>query len=153
MAGNYSFKDAIMFAIGNEVEAYEFYRSAAERITSDSNLADTFRELAAEEQKHRDFLEDYLKGDIPEFVLEDFADYHVSEGVEKPKLTTDMKFVDAVALAMKKEEEAMNIYKKLAASSANGQQKELFLDLSRMEEMHKAKLEKMYVNAAYVEVW
>ncbi|KLU60750.1 rubrerythrin [Peptococcaceae bacterium CEB3] len=153
MTNTYSFKDAIIFAIHNEVEAYEFYRDAGKKITSDRNLADTFEELAVEEQKHRDFLQDYLDGDMPDFQLNDFDDYHVSEGVEKPKLTTNMKFVEAVALAMKKEEEAMNMYKKLAASSANDQQKELFLDLSRMEEMHKVKLEKIYVNAAYVEVW
>ncbi|AFM40865.1 hypothetical protein Desaci_1888 [Desulfosporosinus acidiphilus SJ4] len=148
-----SFKDAITYAISNEVDAYEFYRNAAKKITSDKNLADTFEELAAEEQKHRDFLQDYLVGDIPEFQLDDFDDYHVSESVESPKLSTEMKFVDAIALAMKKEEEAMNMYKKFALATTDDRQKKLFSDLSRMEEMHKVKLEKIYVNSAFGEVW
>ncbi|MDQ7096439.1 ferritin family protein [Desulfosporosinus sp. PR] len=150
---SYSFKDVIAFAIKNEVDSYEFYHNMAKKITSDSNLADTFEELAIEEQKHRDYLQDYLEGEIPEIQLADFEDYHVSESVAEPKLTEDIKFVDAIVLAMKKEEQAMNMYKKLALLSTDDRQKELFSDLSRIEEMHKVKLEKIYVNAAYVEVW
>ena len=149
----FTFKDAITFAISNEVDAYDFYSKAAKKITADKNLADTFAELAAEEQKHRDFLQDYLVGEIPEFHIESFEDYHISEGVEEPKLTTDLKFVDAIKLAMKKEEAAMNMYKKLALLITDGRQKELFLDLARMEELHKVKLEKIYVNVAFGEVW
>jgi rubrerythrin len=146
-------KTIITLAIDNEIEAYEFYQNASKKITSNDNLADTFQELAVEEQKHRKFLQDFLDGNIQDFKIDGFNDYHIAEGVEKPKLTTDMKFADAIALAMKKEEEAMVMYKRFADSSTNENQKKLFLDLSKMEEMHKVKLEKIYVNAAYAEVW
>jgi rubrerythrin len=146
-------REIITFAIQNEIEAYEFYRDAAKKITTDKNLAATFEELAIEEQKHRDFLEGLLTGEINEFPTDDISDYNISEGVEKPKLTTNMKFADAIALAMKKEEEAMNMYKKFAECSTDQHQKELFLNLSKMEATHKVRLEDIFVNAAYAEVW
>ena len=146
-------KDIINFAIEKEIEAYEFYQDAAKKIASDANLKKTFADLAAEELKHRKFLQDFPEGDVYEFHLADVADYHVSEAAEKPKLSTEMKFADAVALAMKKEEEAMNMYANLAAASANEKQKELFAELSKMEETHKVRLEDIYVNASFGEVW
>jgi rubrerythrin len=146
-------KDIINFAIEKEIEAYEFYQDAAQKIASDANLKKTFKDLAAEELKHRKFLQDFLEGDVYEFHLEDVADYHVSEAAEKPKLSTEMKFADAIALAMKNEEEAMNMYAGLASASLNDRQKELFTELSKMEEMHKVRLEEIYVNASYGEVW
>jgi len=146
-------KDIINFAIEKEIEAYEFYQDAAKKIASDANLKKTFADLAAEELKHRKFLQDFPEGDVYEFHLADVADYHVSEAAEKPKLSTEMKFADAVALAMKNEEEAMNMYAGLASASTNDQQKGLFAELSKMEEMHKVRLEEIYVNASYGEVW
>jgi rubrerythrin len=146
-------KDVINFAIEKEIEAYEFYQNAAQKIASDANLKKTFKDLAAEELKHRKFLQDFMEGDVYEFHLADVADYHVSEAAEKPKLSTEMKFADAVALAMKNEEEAMNMYADLAKASSNDKQKELFAELSKMEEMHKVRLEEIYVNASYGEVW
>jgi len=146
-------KDILEFAIGKEIEAYEFYLSASKKITKDENLAKTFEELAAQELKHREFLQDLMQGHVHHFHMPELEDFHISETVEKPKLTTEMKFADAVALAMKNEEEAMDMYSRLARGSADPDQKELFEELSRMEELHKVRLEEIYVNAAYGEVW
>jgi rubrerythrin len=146
-------KDILEFAIGKEIEAYEFYRDASKKITKDENLAKTFEELASQELKHRKFLEDLLQGDIHSFSMPEIEDYRISETVEKPKLSTDMKFADAVALAMKNEEEAMVMYGRLAKAGSDPQQKDLFEELSKMEELHKVRLEEIYVNAAYGEVW
>jgi rubrerythrin len=64
-----------------------------------------------------------------------------------------MKPADAIALAMKQEEEAMHMYAELAKCSADKEQKEMFGELSRMEKGHKVKLEGMYTNMAFPEVW
>jgi rubrerythrin len=146
-------KDILAFAVSKEIEAYEFYLSASEKITKDENLAKMFEELAAQELKHRKFLEDLMHGDMHNFNMPEIEDYRISETVEKPKLTTDMKFAEAVALAMKNEEEAMGMYRRFADSSGDPEQKKLFEELSKMEEMHKVRLEEIYVNAAYAEVW
>ena len=150
---NSKLKDIINFAIEKEIEASEFYNSASKKIKTDLNLKKTFEEYAIEELKHKKFLEDFLEGDIHDFSIPNVADYHVSETAEKPKLSTDMKFVDAVTLAMKNEEEAMNMYLKLAKACLNIQQKKLFSELAKMEEVHKVRLEEIYTNAAYAEVW
>ncbi len=150
---NSQLKDIINFAIEQEIEASEFYNNASKKIATDKNLKKTFEEYAIEELKHKKFLEDFLEGDIHEFSIPSGANYHVSETAIKPKLSIEMKFVDAVALAMKSEEEAMNMYLSLAKACVNIQQKELFVELAKMEEVHKVRLEEIYTNAAYAEIW
>jgi len=64
-----------------------------------------------------------------------------------------MKPADAIALAMKKEEEAMNLYLSLAESCKDEAQKQIFKDLAAMERGHKFKMEKAFVDIGYPEVW
>lgn len=146
------YEDILSTAVNNEVEAYEFYKAAAEKI-SDSSLKSVFSDLAKEELKHKVLLEGYLKNEGKKLKFDETKDYKVSETVEEKPLSTDMKFVDAIALAMKKEEEAMNMYNQFAESSEDEAQREAFLELAKMELGHKARLEEIYTNAAYVEVW
>lgn len=142
----------IQFAIENEDEAYEFYKDAAS-LVKDPTLKETFADLADEELEHKKFLNDFLAGDRKEFKLDEFNDYKVAETIEKPKLSVKMNFSDAISLAVKKEEEAMEMYESLAKASLDEDIKELFLNLMKMEQMHKAKLEDIYVNVAFGEVW
>jgi len=79
--------------------------------------------------------------------------YKVSETVERPKLSMDMKPVDAIALAMKKEEDAMNLYLGCSQASDDAEQKNIFDNLAAMEQSHKAKLEDLYTNMAFPEAW
>ena len=149
---NEQLKDIISFAVENEIDAYKFYKNASEKI-KDNTLKETFKDLADEELKHKKFLEDFLSSDVNTIELNDFSDYKIAETVDKPALTIDMDFSEAIALAMKKEEEAMDMYKNLADVCKNNEQKELFLGLMKMEQMHKSRLEDIYVNVAYTEVW
>jgi len=64
-----------------------------------------------------------------------------------------MKPYDAIGLAMKEEEEAMQMYQALADSSTSEDQKKMFLALANMERGHKVKLEELYTSMAYPEVW
>jgi len=64
-----------------------------------------------------------------------------------------MSFADAIALAMKKEEEAMLMYTRFAEASTDEKQKEMFTQLALMEKGHKVKLENIYSSTAYTEVW
>jgi len=138
-------------AVENEIEAYEFYRGASE-MAKDSALQGIFSSLAKDELKHKVLLEAYLNG-TEELSFEEAQDYKVSETVETPVLSTTMGFVDAIALAMKKEEEAMALYKAFADASLDPKQRQMFLELSKMEGGHKAGLEEVFLNAACVEAW
>lgn len=146
------YKKILMTAIGNEIEAYEFYANAANK-SNDANLKSIFTELAEEEKKHKILLESFLKNESTQMNFHTSSDYKISESTELPELTTSMSFKDGVALAMKKEEEAMMMYRQFAEASVDQPQKNTFNQLAIMEQGHKVKLEELYNNTAYIEVW
>lgn len=149
---NNELKDIIELAITQETESYEFYMNAEKKVKSES-LKDLFKELSEEELKHRNFLSNFLESDMEEIKLNEFSDYKISETIDKPVLSVEMDFSDAIALAIKNEEEAMNMYNQLATACIDEKEKTLFLGLKNMEKMHKARLEEIYVNVAFGEVW
>ncbi|TJX15414.1 rubrerythrin [Tissierella creatinini] len=149
-------KTIIDFAVTNEVEAYEFYRDAA-NIIKEESLKELFNQLAEEELKHKGFLEnflnDFLKEGTDEIKLDEFNDYKIAETIDEPKLSINMSFPDAIALAIKKEQSAMELYDNLGGLCLEEDKKDIFLGLKEMEKMHKARLEEIYVNVAYNEIW
>ena len=148
-----NYKEILKMAVGNEVEAYEFYRDAAAKM-KDPAMKKTFMELADEESGHKVLLEGYLSNEMKDMKFSDEKDYKVAETVEAPQaLSTDMAFKDAIALAMKKEQEAMEMYQQFADASEGAKQKTTFLELVKMEKGHKVRLEDIYTNIAFVEIW
>ena len=146
------FKKILLNAIDKEVESYSFYKSVSERVT-DANLKSLFLELADQETYHRKTLQEYLSGTKKELKFDEVKDYHLSDILDSPTLTTEMKPLDGLKLAIKKEQEAKEMYEKLAQASANDEQKHLFEELSKMELGHKARLEDIYTNTAFAEAW
>ena len=148
-----NYKEILKMAVGNEVEAYEFYRDAAAKM-KDPAMKKTFMELADEESGYKVLLEGFLSNEMKDMKFSDEKDYKVAETVEAPQtLSTDMAFKDAIALAMKKEQEAMEMYQQFADASEGAKQKETFLELAKMEKGHKVRLEGIYTDIAFIEVW
>jgi rubrerythrin len=148
-----NYKEILKMAVENEVEAYEFYKDAAAKM-KDPAMKKTFQELADEESGHKLLLEGYLSNEMKDMKFIDEKDYKVAETVEAPQtLSTDMAFKDAIALAMKKEQEAMDMYQQFADASEGAKQKETFLELSKMEKGHKVRLEDIYTDIAFIEAW
>ncbi|NLD05340.1 MAG: ferritin family protein [Synergistaceae bacterium] len=148
-----NYKEILKMAICNEVEAYEFYRDAAAKM-KDPARKKIFQELAEEEAGHKALLEGFLNNEMKDMKFNEEKDYKVAETVEAPQvLSTDMPFKDAVALAMKKEQEAMEMYQQFADASEETKQKETFLELVKMERGHKVRLEGIYTDIAFIEVW
>ena len=146
------FKGVIKFAMANEVEAQKFYEDASAKM-KDPHLKSMFQEFAKEEKRHREILKEiYISNRIGEY-FDEGRDYKVSESFEEPELSTDMKPADALALAMKKEEEAMGQYSALAEACPDAAKKQVFLDLAAMERGHKLKMENAFVDIGYPEVW
>jgi rubrerythrin len=56
------------------MEAFEFYNAAEKKVKSES-LKSIFRELAAEEVKHKQLLEGYLKNDMQDLAFDESVDY------------------------------------------------------------------------------
>lgn len=146
------YERTLKFAIHNEVKAHDFYRQAAEKL-QDEFLKQMFTDFAEEENRHKSILE-MLQGADPEMVeFGDVPDYHIAESVDEPELSTNMKPADAFALAMKKEQEAMELYTWMASASADLRQKDLLLELAAMEKQHKFRMENAFVEVGYPEVW
>ena len=146
------FAGIIDMAIAAEIEAYEFYKEV-EATVSDPSLKTLFKEFAGEEEVHRTALEGIKEKEIQNFSFSEGADYKVSEVVELPKLSITMKPSDAIGLAMKKEEEAMKIYRNFATATNDPEKQKILASLANMEEAHKTKMEGLYVQTAFPEVW
>ena len=146
------YKEIIKFAMQNEIEARKFYEDVAAKMEN-IQLKEMFIEFAAEEERHRKILNQIFASNRIEDYFDAGQDYHVSEEIDAPKLSTDMKPADAIALAMKKEEEAMVQYRQMAESCPEPEKKQVFLDLAAMEQGHKQKMENAFVDIGYPEVW
>lgn len=146
------YKKIISDAIENEVEAYTFYKTVAEKV-NDSAMKSLFAELANEEKSHRELLQGYLTKNVAELKFDPSHDYKVVHETTMPKLTPDLKPVDGLVIAMKKELAAMQMYTQFAKASTTTEQKMVFEQLANMERGHKARLEDIYVNMAFSESW
>lgn len=146
------FERIMDFAIGEEIEARDFYKEVAQT-TSDKSLRVIFEELAQEEEEHRLTLESLKTKQIQKFTFRGVADYKIAETVDTPKLSMNMKPADAIALAMKKEEESMKMYEGLAKAATEEEELHLFMNLAKMEQGRKAKMEELYTQTAFGEVW
>jgi rubrerythrin len=146
------YKKIILSAIGNEIEAYTFYRAVSSKV-KDKKLTDLFNELAGDEEKHKLTLEGFLKKAPEKMHFSISQDYKVADALPTPPLTVDLKPIDGLVIAIKKELEAMQMYTQLANTSTDEGQKSIFTELASMERGHKSRLEDIYTNMAFPEVW
>ncbi|MDO5018347.1 MAG: ferritin family protein [Lagierella massiliensis] len=146
------FKKVVDFAINEEEASYQFYMDACNKL-EDKTLKNTFINLANEEMDHKKFLITYRDNEGESMSISQPVDYEISETLDMPELSTDMSFPDAMALAIKREEDAMNMYQALANASNDEAKKEVFINLKNMEQLHKSRLEEMYLNVGYREIW
>jgi rubrerythrin len=146
------YKKIISNAIKAEVEAFAFYNSVSNK-AKDNTINKLFKDLANEETKHKLTLEGFLKREPGKMHFSESKDYKIGNALPTPALTLDLKPVDGIVIAIKKELEAMQMYTQLADVSIDQEQKNIFLELASMERGHKSKLEDIYTNMAFPEVW
>lgn len=146
------FSRIMLQAIDAETEAHEFYQALSE-IAEDPSVKQIYREFAAEELEQRTLLEQLLKHDVRGFSFNESDDYEVSKTIDRPRLSPDLEPADAIALAMKIKEEAIETYSSLAELAADPEKQKVFDELAKMEASHKARMEMLYTNAAFPEVW
>lgn len=103
------FQKIITNAIDSEVESYTFYRSVADRV-KDANLKTLFLDLAEDEKGHREYLQGLLLRDVNQMHFVAARDYKITDSIEEPELSVDMKPLDGLVLAIKKELQAAQMY-------------------------------------------
>jgi rubrerythrin len=146
------YKKIVALAIGEEIAASLFYQEASDKV-EDPYLKKMFAEFADDERGHKRILEKILNSESIKQYFRDSVDFKVAETVVKPELSMQMKPADAIALAMKNEEDAMNQYLQMAEACDDPDKKKVFEDLATMERGHKNKMEKAFVDIGYPEVW
>ena len=141
------------FAIQQEFDAYDFYKSAGNKVENRA-VKKIFEELAGEELGHANLLEHYK---IDSTLVGKFntlnVDYMIAETQEMPALSLSLKPADAIAIAMKREQLAAELYKAMSSSAVSQIEKQAFDSLMNMELNHKHRLENAFVEIGYPEVF
>ncbi len=146
------YRSIISNTIDREIEAYTFYRMVREKV-NDESLKGLFNELAGEESNHRKTLEALLTKEPGKLGFDTKRDYKVGDALATPPLSADLKPLDGLVIAIRKELDAMQMYTQLASLSVDPEQIGLFESLASMERGHKARLEDIYTNMAFPEAW
>jgi hypothetical protein len=74
------------------------------------------------------------------------ANLDISEALAKPQPSADLSFRDALILAMKREQEARDLYLAMAAHAREPEVKRLTEVLANEEASHKLELEKYFAS-------
>jgi rubrerythrin len=146
------FKSIISNAIDGEIEAYTFYSEISKKV-QDPALIGIFTELAQEEKGHREFLQGIINRGSQALNVHENQDYKIADTLEFPPLSLDLKPTEGIVLAIRKELDAMQMYTQLARVSSDREEQQTFLELAKMERNHKTRLEDIYTNMAFPEVW
>lgn len=137
-------------AIRREEEAYTFYKDIAGRV-DDKSAKETCEWIAAEEQKHRQFLVDYRKGKYGPGPLRmtDVVLYKIAEHQEEPEVEMEIKRSDLFLVASHRELRSYRFYTDLAQQHDDGELKDMLLRIANEELKHKEKMEYLYANTAF----
>ncbi|TFG45608.1 MAG: rubrerythrin [Candidatus Brocadiia bacterium] len=142
MAVNSTFVRIMNFAIAKEAEAYDFYTNLADSVKK-PDIKETILDFAEQELEHKEALESLKAGgDWPESEQAgsiDLADYIVNLTYDP-----DMTYLNALAVAIKKEDAANRLYRELARLTDNIAFKNVFNLLAQQEARHRLRFELEY---------
>ena len=140
-------------ATQRELEANAFYGRVA-KTAGNAEVKKVFEQLAQEEMGHFELLEKLrIDPTLPMKITAPKQDYKLAEATELPAFSDAMKPADAIALAMKKEQQAVEFYRGLAAAAGDSGIKDIFDNLANMELGHKHRLETVFVDIGYPEAF
>jgi len=151
MGKNTPIDRVLRIAIRKEEEARVFYLDLAGKMTAPSSK-DALEFLAGEETKHKEFLQEYLDGKIPEGTLpfHEVVDYKIVEHLEEePDESGPLTPQTAFMIAAKNEKSAYEFYKGLSQIHPSGPVQDLLLMMANEELRHKEKMEYLYTNTAF----
>lgn len=138
-------EEALLFAIGNEIDAHDFYHSLAGRIAN-PEAKEKLEQLAQSELGHRRLLEkrhEILTGKPVDFKKTQGSG-ELKRVLERANLSLRSDVLEVVEQAIKGEQTASDFYKKQGMESTEQEIKALFMELTQEESRHKAILEREY---------
>lgn len=143
-------EEILNYAIEKEFEAAKFYNNLQEIVKHNSSKI-FLKELEEMELKHAEILKEYLDNKTEISVIAEQENLKISDSFDNVDINDNLSFQQIIIVAMKREENAMNLYKSLADQIEDSNAKNIFLRLSQEEAKHKYSLEKMYDDEILVE--
>lgn len=144
----------IQRAIQVEEDAYRFYTTVSEMVEL-PHVKDMLNELASEEVKHKEKLEELLAGDTGQIIAaqqsQKIQDLKLADYLVAPPLDADATIQDVLLIAMQREKNAHEFYNLMAGLATSEAIKDLFQFLSQEELGHKNKVEILYEDIIYKE--
>jgi rubrerythrin len=137
------FDEIIRFAIDGEQEAVDAYTTASEMVTR-ANVKEMLLDLARQEQMHKTRLESIDRERVADTAIVNVPDLRIADFMDDTTITADMDYQDILAVAMKREEKAHNLYTTLASNTDDAELRKMFELLAQEEAGHKLALEKEY---------
>jgi rubrerythrin len=141
----------IKSAIDQEELSHNFYQRLAGLVTQ-PETKNTLEYLAQEELEHKNFLQSCFTARGCTLVGEP-QNVHLAEMLAVPAISNDMPPKEALAIAAKREEGAYRFYQALASLQPPGEVQAFLNKMAKVELQHKEKVEYLYDNAAFPEVW
>ena len=140
-----SLNDVLTFAIRREHDARELY-VMFKAMVKDPGAKALLEDLANQELGHRNLLENALKGGNIERIggKKEIKDLHLSDYMVTEEVGPESSPQDVMLFAIKKEQEAYNIYHMLLGNYEGTEIEELFARLAQEELRHKETLEREY---------
>ena len=134
-------RKALDFAIAKERESEAFYKEWAQK-AKDPAVQGLFAELAGIEHGHMEMLSHITPEEMTSSSTSEAQDLRLSEFLVDIHPSADLSLQEAMILAMKREEGAIQLYTRLA--EMNGEAKSLFEALAKEEGRHKSMIESEY---------
>jgi rubrerythrin len=135
-----SIDDALVFAIGEEQAAADFYTRLANSAQV-PGMKKALEEFAQEEMMHKAKLEAIRAGGIFISTPRTVPDLKIADYTIDISPDVDLDYRSALIVAMKKEKAAYKLYTDLAANAPNEALKRTFLTLAQEEAKHKLRFE------------
>jgi rubrerythrin len=148
---NVELEAIIKSAIAQEELSHEFYRRMANLVTH-KETKETFEYLAHEELEHKHFLQSCMTPQGCKLVGQT-QNAHLAELLKAPDFREDLAPKEALIIAMKREEGSYRFYQTLAGLQPPGDIRAFLEKMAQVELIHKEKMEYLYDNAAFPEVW
>lgn len=135
----------LIFAIRREHDARELYVMFRDMV-KDPGAKTLLEDLANQELGHRNLLENALKGENIERIggKKEIKDLHLGDYMVSEDIGPESSPQDVMLFAIKKEQEAYNIYHMLLGNYEGTELEELFARLAQEELRHKETLEREY---------
>jgi rubrerythrin len=144
-------KTILQKAISHSELSHQFYLGMG-HLVNKAESKEIFQYLAKNELTHKTFLEKWLAEEVCPYILP-MADDHLAQLLETPAPTPGLSPKEALIMAIKRKDSSYKFYQNLASLQPQGEIRDFLEKMALLKLEDKEKLEEVYDNMAFPEVW